>query len=114
MPDLIPSRRRILGSALDWTVSQQRRCITLAPNPAPDTDRRPSFLFEPATGRGRTYNAIFALGYGLRLEKASGLHLNVDLDPDLDLDLDDSDPDGQLLFVQVGAADPREDLHTRH
>lgn len=101
----------VLGSFLDWAVSQQR----LGASPwhgtrRRDTDRRLPFLIDPAQarqlleaaaalpdnpraiGRGATYHAIFALcyGLGLRVGEACGLHLN------------DIDTDRQLLIVHGG------------
>lgn len=101
----------VLGSFLDWAVSQQR--LDASPwhgTRRRDTDRRLPFLFDPsqarqllqaaaalpdnsrATDRGPTYHAIFALcyGLGLRVGEACGLHM------------DDIDTERQLLIVHGG------------
>jgi integrase len=101
----------VLGCFLDWAVTQQR----LDASPWHRTRRRETaqrlpFLFDitqarrlleaaaalpdnpRATGRGRTYHAIFVLCYGLGLRAAEACGLR----------LDDVDIDRQLLVVRGG------------
>ena len=101
----------VLGTFLDWAVSQQ----LLAATPwhgtrRRETDERLPFLLETAQarrllesaaalpdnpraiGRGPTYHAIFALCYGLGLRGGEACHLL----------LEDIDTDRQLLVVRGG------------
>ena len=101
----------ILGCFLDWTVTQQRlNASPLRTTRRRETAHRLPFLFDTAqarqlieaaaalpdnpraTGRGPTYHAIFALGYGLGLRagEVCGLRLG------------DIDTDRQLLVVRGG------------
>jgi integrase len=101
----------VLGCFLDWAVTQQR--LDVSPwrgTRRRDTDARLPFLFDVAqarrlleaaaalpnnpraTGRGRTYHAIFALCYGLGLRAGEVCGLR----------LDDVDLDRQLLVVRGG------------
>ena len=100
-----------LGCFLDWTVTQQRLCVSpLHRTHRRETDQRVPFIFDTdqarelltaasalpdnsrATGRGITYHTIFAMCYalGLRAGEACGLRI------------DDVDTDRQLLVVRGG------------
>ena len=101
----------VLGCFLDWAVTQERLDVSLwRGTRRRDTDARLPFLFDVAqarrllqaaaalpdnsraTGRGRTYYAIFVLCYGLGLRAGEACGLRVD----------DIDIDRQLLVVRGG------------